>query len=117
LPQLILEGDIGVVPNRFDVFTDGILPTKLMEYAALGIPAVVSRTTATTAYFDESMVRYVPPGDVDALVAALGELVADPEARQTLARNAQSFTEEHRWGAEADRYVDIVERMASTPSV
>src|SRR5438874_8438514 len=30
---------------RRDVFTDGILPTKLLEYVALGIPAIVARTT------------------------------------------------------------------------
>ena len=112
LPRLILEGDLGVVPNRADVFTDGILPTKLMEYAALGIPAVVSRTTATQAYFDESMVRYVTPGDVEELTRALGELVADPRARLELATNAQRFSDRHRWETEADRYVEIVERLA-----
>ncbi|HET9417261.1 MAG TPA: glycosyltransferase family 4 protein [Candidatus Limnocylindria bacterium] len=116
LPKLIAEADIGVVPNRLDVFTDGILPTKLMEYVALGVPAVVSRSSATTAYFDDSMVRYVPPGDVDALAMAIRDLVNDPEGRLSLARRAQRFAEEHRWEREADRYVEIVERLASTPA-
>jgi glycosyltransferase involved in cell wall biosynthesis len=115
LPELIAEADIGVVPNRWDVFTDGILPTKLMEYAALGIPAVVSRTAATTAYFDDSMVRYVPPGDVDALAAAIAQLADDPAGRTELARNAQGFSDGHRWEVEADRYVDLVEKIASPP--
>ena len=113
LPGLISQADIGVVPNRYDLFTDGILPTKLMEYAALGIPAVVSRTTATTTYFDESMVRYVPPGDVDALAIALGELAAEPAARYELARNAQRFSDRYQWQREADRYVGIVEGMVT----
>ena len=33
LPGIVGRADIGIVPNRRDVFTDGILPTKLMEYA------------------------------------------------------------------------------------
>ena len=45
LPGLIRSADAGVVPYRQDVFTDEILPTKLMEYAALGIPAISARTT------------------------------------------------------------------------
>ncbi len=114
LPKLIAQADIGVVPNRIDVFTDGILPTKLMEYVTLGVPAVVSRSAATTAYFDDSMVRYVPPGDVDSLANAIRDLVNDPDGRQSLARHAQAFTEQHQWQREADRYVEIVERLAST---
>jgi glycosyltransferase involved in cell wall biosynthesis len=113
LPELITQADIGVVPNRWDVFTDGILPTKLMEYVALGIPAVVSRTAATTAHFDDAMVRYVPPGDVDGLAAALTQLADDPAERYELARNAQVFSDRHRWETEADRYVDIVENLGS----
>jgi glycosyltransferase involved in cell wall biosynthesis len=114
LPNLISRADIGVVPNRLDLFTDGILPTKLLEYVTLGVPAVVSRSAATTAYFDDSMVRYVPPGDVDALATAIAALVNDPAGRLALARNAQVFTEKHRWEREADRYVGIVERLASS---
>lgn len=111
LPDLIAQADIGVVPNRNDVFTDGILPTKLMEYAALGIPAVVARSTATTAYFDDSMVRYVEPNDVSALAVAIEELARDPDRRLALARSAQSFTDQYGWSREAERYVDIVEEM------
>ena len=29
---------IGLVPSVRDEWTDGVLPTKLLEYAALGIP-------------------------------------------------------------------------------
>ena len=111
LPDLIAQADIGVVPNRNDVFTDGILPTKLMEYAALGIPAVVARSTATTAYFDDSMVRYVEPNDVSALAVAIEELARDPDRRLAMARSAQSFTDQYGWSREAERYVDIVEEM------
>jgi glycosyltransferase involved in cell wall biosynthesis len=112
LARLVSTADIGVVPNRNDVFTDGILPTKLMEYAALGIPAVVSRSSATTTYFTDDMVRHVEPGDLEALADAIVELAGDAELRQSLARNAQRFTEAHPWAAEAARYVALVEGLA-----
>ncbi len=111
LPDLIAAADIGVVPNRSDVFTDGILPTKLLEYAALGIPAVVSRSTATVAYFTDEMVEYVEPGSVEALATAIERLARDPDRRLKLATAAQAFTTDHQWSQEADRYVNVVERL------
>ena len=63
LPALLAQADIGVVPYRDDVFTDGLLPTKLMEYAAMGLPCVAARTTAIDAYFHDTMVAFFRPGD------------------------------------------------------
>ena len=111
LAAIIGRADIGIVPNRRDVFTDGILPTKLMEYAALGVPAIVSRTGATEAYFTDEMVRYVPAGNPDALADAIVELGADPQRREAMARAAQEFSVAHRWPDEAARYVELVERL------
>lgn len=113
LASRISTADIGIVPLRPDLFTDGILPTKLMEYAALGIPAIVARTSATEAAFDGSMVRFVPPADVAAIADAIVELATDPELRYRLAVNAQAFTASHPWSAEAERYTTIVEHLAS----
>lgn len=113
LPEIIGRADIGIVPNRRDIFTDGILPTKLMEYAALGIPAIVSRTSATEAYFTDEMVRYVDPGDAAALAEAILELADDPGRRRDLAERAQEFSVGHRWLDEAGRYVELVERLAA----
>ena len=113
LAEMIAEADIGVVPNRNDVFTDGILPTKLMEYAALGVPAVVARSSATTDSFDESMVRYVEPGDVAAMADAIVDLALDPDGRRAMAVRAQSFTTSHPWSVEAARYVSMIEELAA----
>jgi glycosyltransferase involved in cell wall biosynthesis len=111
LPDLIRRADIGVVPYRSDVFTDGILPTKLMEYAALGIPSIVSRTRAVEEYFSDEMVRFVEPGSVDGLADALSELAADSARRRSLAQNALRFSQEHQWESEAAAYAEVVDRV------
>lgn len=113
LTATIGRADIGVVPNRNDVFTDGILPTKLMEYVALGVPAIVARSSATERYFSDEMVRYVEPGDVEAMADAIVELARDPELRLRRARNAQAFTHEHPWTVEAARYTRLIEQLAA----
>jgi glycosyltransferase involved in cell wall biosynthesis len=108
LADLIRQADIGVVPNRKDTFTDGILPTKLLEYAALGVPAIVSRSSAVETYFTSDMVRFVTPGDVGELAGAIIELANNRELRESLATGAQQFSQEHRWVDEARAYVGLV---------
>jgi glycosyltransferase involved in cell wall biosynthesis len=112
LAEMIASADIGVVPNRNDIFTDGILPTILLVYAALGVPAVVARSSATTTYFADDMVRYVEPGNVPAMADAIVALAQDPDGRRTMAVRAQAFTAAHPWASEADRYVTMVEELA-----
>ncbi|HXG39650.1 MAG TPA: glycosyltransferase family 4 protein, partial [Candidatus Limnocylindrales bacterium] len=97
LARLVAGADVGLVPYRRDVFTDGILPTKLMEYALLGMPAIVTRTPAIERLFDESMVRFVPGDDVDALAEAIVELARRPDLRAALGQGIRRFAERHRW--------------------
>ena len=111
LPALLRRADAAVVPYRRDIFTDGILPTKLMEYVALGIPTIVSRTPVVEEYFDDSMVRFVPADDVEALAAAMVELGRDPARRAEIARNAASFSERHSWPRTAAEYVGMVREL------
>jgi glycosyltransferase involved in cell wall biosynthesis len=111
LPELIGQADIGVIPYRRDVFTDGILPTKLLEYTALGIPSVVARSRAVETYFSAEMVRFVEPDAPAQLAGAIEELARDAELRRSLATRAQAFTDRYRWPDQAQRYADLVERL------
>jgi glycosyltransferase involved in cell wall biosynthesis len=111
LPGLIRSADVGVVPYRQDVFTDEILPTKLLEYAALGVPAVVARTSVIEDYFDSSMVAYFTPGDVDELKAALRSLHRSATRRRRIAAAARRFAKQNTWQAVAARYVDLLRRV------
>jgi glycosyltransferase involved in cell wall biosynthesis len=112
LVTLITRGDIGVVPNRNDLFTDEILPTKLMEYAALGIPSLASRSTAVESYFTDEMVRFVEPGNAEDMAEALVELANHPEQRATLAANAQRFSRQFQWTDQAAGYVALVDSLS-----
>lgn len=111
LARLIGSADLGIVPNRSDVFTDGILPTKLMEYSAVGIPAIASRTPAIEEYFSEDMVRFVRPDSVDDIAEALLELYADPAGRGRLAIAIRRFAMEHSHARQADTYLRVVESL------
>lgn len=113
LPPLLSTAAVGVVPNLSNEFTDGLLPTKLLEYVALGIPVVAARTPMITAAFDERQVAFFEPGDVGDLVSALEKLHANPDLGSSLASSAARFDVEHGWTAESARYVALLRRLAA----
>ncbi len=112
LPDIIASGDVGIVPYRNDVFTDGIVPTKLMEYAAMEIPCIAARTTAIDSYFRDAMVEFFEPGDIEGLADRIRQLRADPERRAQLARASVSFTRRYSWEQVGPEYVALVRRLS-----
>lgn len=65
--------------------------TVSQEAAVMGVPMVISDVGGLrAAYFDDSCVTYVPPGDPAALRAALREQASDPAAAQARAVRAQA---------------------------
>lgn len=111
LPEVLERADLGVVPYRDDVFTDGLLPTKLMEYAVMGIPCVASRTTAIERYFEDTMVELFEPGDPDDLARRIRALARDPTRREALARRSAEFTRRYNWKEIGGQYVALVQRL------
>jgi glycosyltransferase involved in cell wall biosynthesis len=109
LSSLLLSADVGIVPYRSDIFTDGILPTKLLEYVALGVPAIVARTQVISHYFGEDAVEFFRPGDLDDLSMRILALAHDPERRKLLAFRSQHFNDRYNWVAQKANYVRLVE--------
>jgi glycosyltransferase involved in cell wall biosynthesis len=104
----IQRADLCIVPNRQSSFTDGILPTKLLEYVAMGRPVVVSRTQIVAHYFRDESLCYVPAGDPDALARAIGAFLEDPKPFWDRAENALLDYEPLRWEQQAAHLGRIV---------
>jgi glycosyltransferase involved in cell wall biosynthesis len=117
LPQLIASADLGVVPYRRDIFTDGILPTKLMEYAALGLPAIVARTPANETYFDDTMVEFFEAENVAELRAGIVRLSQDKKRLAELAHNIILFSHHHGWAKERENYLSLVASLTTVPLI
>lgn len=111
MPALICAADVGVVPVRRDIFTDTILPTKLMEYARLGVPAVTTRTATISEYFTDDMVAYFESGHAEELAQRVLGIYHHPEQAQAMAAQAQRFSEAHNWPSESAAYAALVDRL------
>jgi glycosyltransferase involved in cell wall biosynthesis len=89
--------DVGIVANRVNVATELMLPSKLIDYVVLGIPAIVPRLKAIQYYFTPGMVSYFEPENVESMVATTVKVYKDREGREQQSRNAKSFLEKYGW--------------------
>lgn len=113
LPRMIQSADVGLVPYQRDVFTDGILPTKLMEYVALGVPVIAARTPVIEAYFDDTMVQFFTPGDVHELAQCIVALYHNRQRLHTYAQNAERFNQRYNWPEVSAGYLALVDQLHS----
>jgi glycosyltransferase involved in cell wall biosynthesis len=111
LPGLIAGSDVGLVPSRPDPYLQYSLSTKLLEYAAMGIPIIASDLATFRAHFTSAAIRYVPGGDHAALATAIRELAADSSAAARLGAEAHRQSAEYAWEVQGRHYVEIVERL------
>lgn len=111
LPHL-LRSDIGVVPANVNPFTRNMLPVKLLEYVTLGIPSISTDLPTVRYYFDPDEVKLVPPGNVEAMAAAIEELAIDESLRKNQALAALDFVSRHSWPNERNRYFDLIDELS-----
>jgi glycosyltransferase involved in cell wall biosynthesis len=111
--QAVKSASAGVIPNlplRLNRFA---LPTKLFEYVALGIPAVVADLETIRAHFSDNEVWFFEPGDPLSLAAALERVATDPEAAAGRVAAARARYETYRWQRYADVYTELLWRLAT----
>lgn len=97
LSEILRTMDLGIIANRKSELTELMLPVKLLEYFALGIPAVVPRLKAIEYYFHEDMVCYYEPDNIDALAKAILEMQQSESRRSEKARMARTFLDRFGW--------------------
>ncbi|HYV50927.1 MAG TPA: glycosyltransferase, partial [Dongiaceae bacterium] len=85
---------------------------KLMEYLALGIPVVATRTDAIADYFQEDELPLVDRPEPGAIAEAVRGLLRDPAAARESVRRARQFFTRHSWKLESAAYVALAERLA-----
>ena len=106
---LLAEVGLGIVSIRRDTFTDVMLPTKLLEYVRLGIPAVVTWTPTIAQYFPDDAVYYIRDMSAAAVADAVARALADPEEARARVGRAQGLPIACSWQDREMEYVRLIE--------
>lgn len=114
VPQLLAEADVGIYPALPDPHMSIATPTKVLEYAAMGLPIVSSRLRVLEDLFDEASILFFEPGDVEGFAGCVRELYKEPARRDELVRAAdESFMREHQWENERHVYLQLLDMLLS----
>jgi glycosyltransferase involved in cell wall biosynthesis len=111
IPSLVANAACGLSTLRSDCFTELAFPTKVAEYAQLGVPVAASRTLALTRVFPDDAIAYYAPGDAGGLADAVLSLLDDPTRAAAQAEQARRAVGQMLWSKHAGRYLEVVERL------
>jgi len=111
IATIMANADLGVVPKRADSFGDEAYSTKIMEFMAVGVPVVVSKTKVDRYYFNDSVVRFFEPGNPDALAREMLAVLRDGELRKRMTAQASEYATTHCWENRKADYLRLVDSL------
>ena len=76
-----------------------------------GVPVIASRTKVDTYYFDDSVVRFFPSGDVQGLADAMTELIRSKDLRDSLSAHGKQYVARNSWDVRKQDYLDLVDSL------
>ena len=112
IPKQIVQADIGIYAGISDPHMDIATPTKVIEYAIMGIPIVASRLKILEDLFEPASIMFFESGNVEEFSNCILKLYNSPELRSQLVKNADSdFVSKHSWEHEKRKYYDLLNRL------
>jgi glycosyltransferase involved in cell wall biosynthesis len=98
----------GIVSVVADGYGEVLLPTKLLEYASLGVPAICARLPAIEDYFPENSISYFHPGVPEQLADQVDRLLSDPARASAQAQRAGEISMTLAWESMRDAYLQAL---------
>ena len=111
LPKVLAAADIGLVPSLPAPYLEYSLSTKLLEFAAMGVPTIASDLATFRHHFTDAALRFVPGNDPDALARAVEALVDDPAGATAMGLEAQRQAVAYDWEVHKANYLGVVDRL------
>lgn len=96
-PQVLASADVLVAVIEADAGEFSV-PSKVLSYLCAGRPIVLAAPAdnlAARIIRDAGAGIVVPPEDKDGFVAAVGQLLSDPDRAKALGKNARAYAKEH----------------------
>jgi glycosyltransferase involved in cell wall biosynthesis len=107
MPRVYREADAMVLPS----VVEG-MPNVVLEAMASGLPVVATRVPGSEELLrDGETGLLVPPGDPEAIAAALGRLLESPDLRRAIADRARAEVERRSWKAAAEAYLSLYRKV------
>ena len=109
--KAIEQCDVGVVPNRRNVFTELNTPTRIFEYLSLGKAVIAPRAPGICDYFDEDSLIFFELGSSEDLARKIEYVFDNPDRVMNIIRNGQTVHNIHPWRREKLKLTRLVAEL------
>lgn len=115
LPCILRDVDLGIVPNRENRATQLMLPVKMLECIALGMPVLVPRLKTIEHYFNKEMVYFFDPKDPTSIEKRIEEIYYDKNGREIKTEKAMEFLNKYGWQHQKKELINMYYWLSSFP--
>ena len=103
--------DVGVIPNKRNIFTELNTPVRMFEYLSLGKPVIAPRAPGITDYFDDNSLHYFELGNAEDLAQRIVYVFQHPEESLRVTQRGQEIHRAHMWQEERLRLLGLTEEL------
>lgn len=109
LQKEIERYDVGMIGNRKTVIAEKcMLPVKLMEYLAVGLPVIAPRLEVIQRYFDEGMLFYYEAENITELSEIIINMARDENFRLSKNVNSEKFFRTYNFETQYKKYINLI---------
>jgi len=109
--EIMSKIDLGIVPKRADSFGNEAFSTKIMEFMAMNVPVLASRTKIDEYYFNDRIVQFFESGNARDLADKILLLIERPARRAELLAFSAEFIALNNWDVRQHEYFELVDRL------
>jgi len=112
VPRYMAQADIGIYTAISDPHMDVAVPTKVLEYAFMGLPVVAARLRILEEMFVSSSLLFFEPKDVEGFAQKVMELYDCPERRVELVEEMdRTFVNVRQGDQERQAYFRLLDSL------
>jgi len=111
LPKIINKFHIGLAAYQLSAATEYMLPVKMLEYIALGIPFITISNTAIRYYLKDDECLFYDPKNMFSLTKLLDQINHNPDILLEQREKILSIRDRFLWTTERNKYLKVLKEL------
>lgn len=104
------SADVGIVLSENNEYANYGIPTKIFEYAAVGLPIIATNLSSIRSSFRDCSMIFVNPENSIQIANEIINIESNPESRKKMTKNAKADLEKVSYQVMHKRYIDLIEK-------
>lgn len=104
--------DLGVIPNRFNEFTNLNFPIRIFEYIHFKKPLIVPKTKGIMDYFSDDSIFYFNPSDHKSLSSLIFFIYENMNNIKSLIEKAYGVYQKNNWKKQEENLIKIYSKLS-----